>query len=249
MPTTPPKPSVGGQAAVIKIGGALLQDSERAGAFLGALAQRSTPTVLVHGGGPAVSAMAQRLGVSSHFVDGLRVTSPALMEVAQMVQVGVVSRQVVSALTRAGSRALALSGADLGGWLRARQIRQGALGRVGEIRSVDCAVLEGLLAQGVIPVVAPVAVDAELEPLNVNADQVAYAIAAALGAQTLQFVSDVDAVLGPEGPVAELPWSEAEQWLADGTVTGGMGPKLRSCHHALLAGVGEVHIGMTRVHL
>lgn len=241
MLTTPPD--------VIKVGGALLQDPSRAQAFLDDLAQRKTPCVLVHGGGPAVSAMAERLEVSSHFVSGLRVTSPALMEVAEMVQVGVVSRQVVRGLTRAGSRAIALSGPDMGGWLRARQIQDGALGRVGEIRSVDCSVLFSFLEQGVIPVVAPVAVDGELEPLNVNADQVAYAIAAALGAHALHFASDVEAVLGPDGPVSELAWAEAEHWLADGTVTGGMGPKLRSCHRALLAGVALVHIGQTRVHL
>ncbi|MFT5583962.1 MAG: acetylglutamate kinase [Cognaticolwellia sp.] len=241
MLTTPPD--------VIKVGGALLQDPKRAHAFLEGVARRDSPCVLIHGGGPAVSAMADRLGVSSHFVDGLRVTSPALMQVAEMVQVGVVSRQVVSGLTRAGSRAIALSGPDMGGWLRAHQIQDGVLGRVGEIRSVDCDVLLSLLAQGVIPVVAPVAVDDDLESLNVNADQVAYAIAAALGAHALHFASDVEAVLGPDGPVAELAWEKAEHWLADGTVTGGMGPKLRSCHHALLAGVSEVHIGQTRVRL
>lgn len=241
MLTTPPD--------LIKVGGALLQDPERAQAFLNQVAAWGRPCVLVHGGGPAVSAMAERLDVESHFEDGLRVTSPALMQVAQMVQVGVVSRQVVSGLTRAGSRALGLSGADLGGWLRGRLMRGGALGRVGEITSVDCSVLEGLLAQGVIPVVAPVAVDADLEPLNVNADQVAHAIAAAMGARALHFVSDVSAVLGPEGPVSELSWGVAEQWMADGTVSGGMGPKLRSCHQALLAGVSEVHIGQTRVRL
>ncbi len=241
MPTTP--------VEVLKIGGALLADAGRAQALLAEVAARRGPVVVVHGGGPAVSAMAERLGVESHFVDGLRVTSPALMEVAQMVQIGVVSRQVVTALTRAGSRALALSGADLGGWLRAGLMRGGALGRVGEIATVDVAVLRDLLERGVVPVVAPVAVDRALAPLNVNADQVAHAIASALGAERLRFVSDVEAVLGPAGPVHELAWGTAEQWLEDGTVSGGMGPKLRSCHRALLGGVGEVHIGRTRVHL
>lgn len=241
MPTTP--------VEVLKIGGALLADAERAQALLTEVAQSPGPVVLVHGGGPAVSAMAARLSVDSHFVDGLRVTSPALMEVAQMVQLGVVSRQVVTGLTRAGSRALALSGADLGGWLKADLMRGGALGRVGKIAQVDVAVLEGLLAQGIVPVVAPVAVDVDLAPLNVNADQVAHAIASALGAVRLRFASDVPAVLGPAGPVSELPWGTAERWLQDGTVSGGMGPKLRSCHRALLGGVGEVHIGQTRVFL
>lgn len=241
MPTTP--------VEVLKVGGALLADAARAEALLSEVARSPVPVVVVHGGGPAVSAMAERLGVDSHFEHGLRVTSPALMEVAQMVQVGTVSRQVVTGLTRAGSRALALSGADLGGWLRARLMRGGALGRVGEIASVDVAVLRDLLDRGIVPVVAPVAVDAELAPLNVNADQVAHAIASALGAVRLRFVSDVQAVLGPAGPVKELPWGTAERWLQDGTVSGGMGPKLRSCHRALLGGVGEVHIGQTRVHL
>ncbi|MED5374244.1 MAG: acetylglutamate kinase [Myxococcota bacterium] len=235
---------------VCKLGGAALQDAAKAEDLYQRLAAHHAAgrqLVVVHGGGPAVSAMAKRLGVASSFHDGLRVTSPALMEVAQMVQLGQVGRGVVTGLARLGVPALSLSGADFAGMLRARLHPERALGRVGEIDAVDVDRLTALTAAGVVPVIAPIGVDEDMLPLNVNADSVAQAVAAALQAERLIFVSDVQAVLGPEGPVEVLRAAQARDWLKDGTIHGGMVPKIRGALDALDLGVGQVAIGNTRI--
>ena len=239
-----------GARVVVKLGGAALQDEQRTQSLLDqltSLRQRGVQLVVVHGGGPAVSKLAEQLGIHSRFHQGLRVTPPELMRVAQMVQVGVVGRCLVSGFARRGVPALGLSGADFGGVLRAELHPERALGRVGLIAHVELPPLRSLIEQGTIPVLAPVAVDANFEPLNVNADQVAQAVAVALGARQLIYVSDVAAVLGPQGAVEVLTAAQAKEWLEDGTVHGGMRPKLLSCLSALEQGVGEVIVGRTKV--
>jgi len=207
--------------------------------------------VLVHGGGRAVSEMGRRLGLEPRFVDGLRVTDDQTMRVAQQVQVGGISRDIVAAVGRRGGRAVGLSGHDLGGWLRA-EVRQhtsqqtGApvdLGRVGDVTDVDADVLLPLLDAGTIPVVAPVAVDGEFGSLNVNADSVATAVAVALGAGRLIFLTDVPGIQGPDGQVAATAdGATLRSWMADGTVSGGMLPKVQGCLAALDGGVDAVTV-------
>ncbi len=207
--------------------------------------------VLVHGGGRAVSEMGRRLGLEPRFVDGLRVTDPATMRVAQQVQVGGISRDIVAAIGRRGGRAVGLSGHDLGGWLRAevrRHTHQQTgipvdLGRVGDVTGVDAAVLVPLLDATTIPVVAPVAVDNSYESLNVNADSVATAVAVALSAERLIFLTDVPGIQGPDGEVApSVDVATLRRWISDGTVHGGMLPKVRGCLSALAGGVQAVTV-------
>ena len=178
------------------------------------------------------------------------------MRVAQMVQVGGLSRDLVAAIGRRGGRAVGLSGHDGGGWLRAsprahRDLETGAvvdLGRVGDITGVDPTLPRSMLAAGLIPVIAPVAVDDQLESLNVNADTVATSVAGALGAARLVFLTDVAGICGPDGALArELTVAQVKGWMADGTVSGGMIPKAEACLAALAAGVERVTVADGRV--
>lgn len=243
-----------GQTVVVKVGGAAMTDPALLeGVTEDAVLLRAVgiEVVLVHGGGSAVSHMGRQLGLEPRFVDGLRVTDDATMRVAQMVQVGGLSRDLVAAIGRRGGRAVGLSGHDGGGWLRAtprqhRDLTTGDvvdLGRVGDIASVDADLPRAMLGAGLIPVIAPVAVDDRLGSLNVNADSVATAVAAALGAAKLIFLTDVEGVRGPDGAVvSELEASTLRQWMEDGTVSGGMIPKAEACLAALRDGVGLVTV-------
>jgi acetylglutamate kinase len=247
------------KTVVVKIGGAAMTDEGLVGAvtedvvLLGAI---GVHVVLVHGGGHAVSTMGRQLGLEPTFVDGLRVTDDATMRVAQMVHVGGLSRDLVAALGRRGGRAIGLSGHDGGGWLRAAprmHTRRAdgetvSLGRVGDITSVDASMLRGISRVGMVPVVAPVAVDETLESLNVNADSVATAVAAALGADKLILLTDVPGIRDPDGHVAaEVDDDTLRRWLADGTVSGGMIPKAEACLSALDGGVSLVTVADGRV--
>ena len=248
-----------GATVVIKYGGAAQTSQELADAFVQdvvLLRAVGVEVVIVHGGGPAVSAMGQRLGLEARFVDGLRVTDPETMRVAQLVQVGGVNRDIVAAIGRRGGRAIGVSGHDSGGWLRGslRRHRSRAtgeevdLGRVGDIRIVDPSLLRSLSSLGQIPVIAPVAVDDDMDPLNVNADTVATAVAGALGARKLLFLTDVDGIRGPDGAVVpEVDATTLRGWIASGAVSGGMIPKAEACLAAVDAGVGRVTIVDGRV--
>ena len=247
-----------GRTVVIKYGGAAMAAAELAEAVMQdvvMLQAVGVSVVLVHGGGPAVSEMGRRLGIEPRFVDGLRVTDADTLRVAQQVQVGGVSRDIVAAIGRFGGRALGLSGHDGGGWLRAgvrrhvsRQTGEEVdLGRVGDINRVDANLLHELLSLGLIPVVAPVAVDDHLDSLNVNADNVAMAVAGALDAGRLIFLTDVEGIRGPDGLVAEVGSAELEGWIRDGVVSGGMIPKAEACLEALQMGVEGVVVADGRV--
>jgi acetylglutamate kinase len=248
-----------GATVVIKYGGAAMTTPELADAVMQdvvLLRAVGVEVVLVHGGGPAVSAMGKRLGLEPRFIDGLRVTDDETMRVAQLVQVGGISRDIVAAIARKGGRAVGVSGHDGGGFVRAAQRRHRShetgelvdLGRVGDVVSVDTRLLSTLLDNGQIPVIAPVAVDENQEPLNVNADSVATAVAAALKARKLLFLTDVDGVRGPDGKVASVVTTdELRHWMRDGTVSGGMIPKVEACLAALDSGVERVTIVDGRV--
>jgi acetylglutamate kinase len=227
---------------VVKIGGNELDRptwvAECARALKGA-----GPAVVVHGGGQAVSAWSRRLGLPVEQRDGLRVTTPEIAELVEMVLAGPMNRLLVSALRDAGLDAIGLSGVD-GGLLTAQQL-SGALGEVGEIVHVRASLLQSLLLAGLTPVVAPVApsLTAPIRPLNVNADQAAAAIAGAMGAQELLFVSDVPGVSIDGVAQPTLAAAEIEPMIELGMASGGMAAKLRAAAHALGAGVRAVRIG------
>ena len=242
-----------GQIVVVKVGGAMMGSDALLDTLcvdLVLLRAVGVKVVLVHGGGPAVSEMGRRLGIEPRFGDGLRVTDEETMRVAQLVQVGGISRDFLGAIARAGGRGVGLSGQDGGGWLRGQVRRHLSratgepvdLGRVGDITRVSPELLLAQVEAGFIPVVAPVAVDDDFRPLNVNADTVACKVAAALGAPRLLFMSDVEGIRGPNGFASEVDGATLRQWIQDGLITGGMLPKVEACLEAVDHGVPRVSI-------
>jgi acetylglutamate kinase len=227
---------------VVKLGGGRLDDRGWLSAFAEAarpLAARSRLCV-VHGGGRAVTALLERLGVRSTWVGGLRVTSDTDLEAVRMALSGSVNKKIVRALRDAGVEAVGLSGED--GVLSARVARQGALGRVGEPHEVGVALLETLLAGGLVPVVSPLARGPDGEGLNVNADEAAAVIAAALGADSLVFVTDVPGVLLDGRPLPHVAAPTLGALVERGAVHSGMLPKLSAAESAAAA-VADVRIG------
>jgi acetylglutamate kinase len=228
---------------VVKLGGNEIDRPEWLGACARALVAVD-PVVVVHGGGRAVSAWSRRLGLPVEQRDGLRVTTPEVAAVVELVLGGPVNRQVVAALRAVGLDAVGLSGVD-GGLLTARPAA-GDLGHVGEIVDVRGALLESLLLAGLTPVIAPMAPDAAAPtapPLNVNADDAAAAVAGALRAVELLLVSDVAGVLVDGVVQPALEAGEVETLIELGAAAGGMAAKLRAATAALRAGARAVRIG------
>jgi acetylglutamate kinase len=192
--------------------------------------------VVVHGGGPQIGAMLERLGVATRFVGGLRVTDEATMEVAEMVLSGSINKALVASIAAAGGRAIGVSGKD-GNLVTARKVEQAELGFVGEPASVDTTLIDAAVAGGMIPVVAPVAPGPSGETYNINADTMAGALAAALGAARLLLLTDVAGVLDRNGALlSDLTPVDIARLRAEGTVSGGMIPKLETCVAAVEAG-------------
>jgi acetylglutamate kinase len=227
--------------AVIKLGGNEVDDREWLARLADAVAARAGQAVLVHGGGKEVTALQRALGAEPEWRDGLRVTSDEGMRAVAMVLSGLVNKRIASALLTAGVDAVGISGED-GALLEADVARGGAMGRIGEVRRVRSALLHGLLAQGLVPVVSPVSRGPDGRALNVNADDAAAAVAAAMGAGELLFVSNVPGVLAGGAVVGAIGADEVEALIADGTAAGGMAPKLRAAARAA-GGVGRVRIG------
>jgi acetylglutamate kinase len=226
---------------VVKIGGNEVDDA----AWLRSLAERVAPlsgAVVVHGGGKEISELQRTLGVEPERRDGLRYTGVDAMRAVQMVLSGAVNKRVVGALLDAGGDAVGLSGED-GALLQARTARDGELGRVGEVVRVRTELLRVVLAIGMVPVVSPVSRGEDGKPLNVNADDAAAAVAAALDADELLLISNVEAVMDGTEPLRTLDAAAAEAMIAAGTASGGMAPKLRAAVRALAEGVGAVRIG------
>jgi acetylglutamate kinase len=206
-------------------------------------------TVLVHGGGPEIDSMLRRLGKEPAFVGGLRFTDEETMEVVQMVLAGKVNKDIVALVQREGGRAIGLSGID-GGLLRARRLSKGGadLGFVGEIASVDPAVLLSVLAGGYVPVVSTIALGIKDDDnyYNINADTAAAEIAVALRAEKLILLTDVPGILrhvSDEGTlIAELPRAEIPGLVSEGVVAKGMIPKVECCARAIEGGVARAHI-------
>ncbi len=237
-----------GSTLVIKYGGNAMTEpmlQEQFAHDITLMRQVGMNPVIVHGGGPQIGAMLQRLGVESRFVDGMRVTDDATMEVVEMVLGGLVNKQIVHAIHRAGGRAIGLTGKD-GHLLQAQRLERADgldLGRVGEVTRVNAGLVRFLDSGGIIPVVAPVGVGPRGESYNINADLVAGALAATLRADKLILMTNVAGVLDPAGQLYErLRVAEIQQLVADGTIQGGMIPKLRCCLDALEGGVKAAHI-------
>ncbi len=200
--------------------------------------------VVVHGGGPQISELMGRLGKTAEFKDGLRVTDAETVDIARMVLIGQVNPQIVSAINVHGDYAVGVSGED-GGLIRA-VARNPELGFVGDIASINPGVLQRLLDDEFIPVVATVGADADGQAFNINADTVAGEIAAALGAEKLVYLTDIDGLRRDIADAASLirqtTPDELEKLISEGIIDGGMIPKVTSCISAVRSGVGRAHI-------
>lgn len=239
-----------GATFVVKYGGHAMGNAELARDFaedIVLLEAVGIRPVVVHGGGPQIGAMLKRLGHESRFVDGLRVTDRATAEVAEMV-LGAINKELVSWIAQAGGRAVGLSGKD-SGLVRAERVTRTSrdpgsmieteidLGFVGEPADVDRSILDVLTAADVIPVIAPIAPGADGATYNINADTMAGAIAAALGAARLFLLTDVPGVLAKDGSLlTDLTPARIAELKADGTISGGMIPKLDTCLMAVAGG-------------
>ena len=240
-----------GKTFVVKYGGHAMGDPELARDFaedVVLLKAVGINPVVVHGGGPQIGAMLKKLGVESTFIDGLRVTDKATAEIAEMVLSGGINKELVGWIAGAGGKALGISGKD-GGLVIASKVQRTTkdpdsniervldLGFVGEPTTVDTSIIETASAAGMIPVIAPIAPGADGATYNINADTMAGAIAAALGAARLFLLTDVAGVLDKDGNLLpDLQPGDIARLQAEGAITGGMIPKLETCIHAVEAG-------------
>src|ERR1700757_4395673 len=245
------------ETIVIKYGGHAMGAEDLAKAFardIVLLEQTAINPVVVHGGGPQIAQMLQRLGIKSEFAAGLRITDAATIEIVEMVLAGSINKQIVGYINEAGGKAVGLCGKD-GNMVLARKVTRTMvdpgsniekvvdLGFVGEPSKVDITVLTQILGRELIPVLAPVAASAEGGTYNVNADTFAGAIAGALKAKRLLLLTDVPGVLDKsKSLIKELSVDDARRLIADGTISGGMIPKVETCIYALEAGVEGVVI-------
>jgi acetylglutamate kinase len=202
--------------------------------------------VVVHGGGPQISGTLRRVGKSSEFVDGQRVTDAETMDVVEMVLGGLVNKEIVNLINSHGGKAVGLTGKD-GDMIRARKLRSGKpdvdYGHVGEVDSINPSVVEALEAQSFIPVIAPIGTDGKGETFNINADSVAGALASRLKAEKLVLMTNTIGVLDKQGALLTgLDAGQIESLKADGTIQGGMLPKLECALSAVLNGVKTSHI-------
>ena len=210
--------------------------------------------VVVHGGGPQTGALLKKLNIPTRFVNGMRVTDAATMDVVEMVIGGQVNQEIVALLNHHGGKAVGVTGKD-GGLIRARQLKLSPadlgpeaseiidIGQVGEVEAVDAKVLATLMRDGFIPVIAPIGAGPEGEPYNINADLVAGRVAEALKAEKLVLLTDTPGILDGQGAtLSSLSAQEADRLIAAGAITGGMLPKTRCALDAVAGGVGSVQI-------
>lgn len=223
---------------LIKIGGSTLSSEDTSFADVAALQQQGARVVIVHGGGPAITSWMGKMGIRAEFVRGLRVTDGPSLEVATAVLAGLINKQLVSEMRSLGVNAVGVSGAD--GGLLCGRITDPDLGFVAGELEADASLIERLTDAGYVPVVSPIAASADDagQLLNVNADSAAGALAVALGAQRLVFLTDVDGILNADGRlIKRVPLDTGEELLHSGIVKGGMLPKLEACILAARAGV------------
>jgi acetylglutamate kinase len=245
------------ETVVVKYGGHAMGQEEMAKSFardIVLLEQTAINPVVVHGGGPQIGDMLKRLGIKSEFAAGLRITDKATIEIVEMVLAGSINKQIVGFINEAGGKAVGLCGKD-GNMVTARKISRTVadpgsaiekvvdLGFVGEPEKVDTMVLTQILGRDLIPVLAPLATSGDGVTYNVNADTFAGAIAGALRAKRLLLLTDVEGVLDKsKSLIRELSANDARRLIADGTISGGMIPKVETCLYALDAGVEGVVI-------
>ncbi|HLN22937.1 MAG TPA: acetylglutamate kinase [Patescibacteria group bacterium] len=241
-----------GETFVIKYGGHAMGDASLAVLFardIVLLRQVGINPVVVHGGGPQIGQMLERLRIKSEFIDGLRVTDQATVDIVEMVLAGSINKQIVAAINQAGGFAVGLSGKD-GNLMRARKLRRTTidpdsniekvldLGFVGEPAEVNPHVLDFFHESDIIPVIAPTAFGPAGETYNINADTAAGAIGGACGATRLIFLTDVAGVLDKQGNlIPDMTAAQARALIADGTISGGMIPKVETCLDAVAQGV------------
>ncbi len=246
-----------GETFVIKYGGHAMGDDDLSEQFardVVLLKQVGIHPVVVHGGGPQIAKMLDRLNIKSEFIDGLRVTTEDIVDVVEMVLSGAINKSIVTAIQKAGGLAMGLSGKD-GNLIRARKLQRKKkdpdsniervleLGFVGEPTHVNPAIMREFAKSDFIPVIAPIGIGEDGETYNINADTAAGAVAAAIGAQKLIMLSDIPGVLAKDGELlSELSLGEVDLLMQDGTISGGMIPKLETCVSALNNGVKRAHI-------
>ena len=238
------------QVVVVKYGGNALagaSDDDALALFaqdIVLMRQVGMRPVVVHGGGPQISDLMGRLGKQSEFRDGLRVTDGETIDIVRMVLIGQVNPQLVAAINVHGPLAVGVSGEDAG--LIRATARNAELGFVGDVESINPTILNALLDDEFIPVVATIGTDLSGQAFNINADTVAGAIAEALGAEKLVYLTDIEglrrAIDDPASLIRQTTPDELESLMADGTIAGGMIPKVESCVHAVRSGVRRAHI-------
>lgn len=246
-----------GETFVVKYGGHAMGEETLLRQFardMILLKQVGVNPVVVHGGGPQIAKMLERLRIKSSFIDGLRVTDAATVEIVEMVLCGSINKQIVSAINEEGGKAIGLSGKDAN-LIRARRVTRKKkdpdsniervldLGFVGEPETIDPTILDTLYESDIIPVIAPIGVGEDGQTYNINADTVAGAIAASIEACKLVVLTDVTGVLDKQKQlISEMTTKEARTLIKKEVVTGGMIPKLENCIHAVENGCGAAHI-------
>lgn len=246
-----------GQTFVIKYGGHAMGDQRTAETFARDIVMLKTigiNPVVVHGGGPQIGAMLERMKIQSSFIDGLRVTDEATVDIVEMVLSGSINKAIVTAINQAGGTAIGISGKD-GNLIQCEKLKRTKkdpdsniekvldLGFVGEPTKINEGVVLAMTQAGVIPVIAPIGMGPGGETYNINADTAAGAIASALKAHKLMMLTDVPGILTKNKElISDIDAREIDELLADGTITGGMIPKVETCVSALKSGVKQAHI-------
>lgn len=240
-----------GSIVVVKYGGSAMVDEQLKKSVIQDIAMLKyigLKPVVIHGGGKEITSLLDRLGKKSQFLDGLRVTDAETAQVAEMVLSGSIGKSLVSELEQVGISAVGISGKDGRTLLCSKKLDDKGrdLGYVGHVEKVDTSLLETLLSNNFVPVVSPVGVDGEGNTYNINADYAASAVAGSLSAQKLVFLTDVEGILkdkdDPSSIIRALSTRQAEEYIQDGTINGGMIPKVQCCLDGLEKGVSSVHV-------
>jgi acetylglutamate kinase len=243
-----------GKRVVIKYGGAAMIDCElkmKVMQDIVLMKYVGMHPIVVHGGGPDITGMLGRLGIDTEFVDGLRVTDHETMEVVEMVLGGKVNKEIVAGINASGGKAVGISGKD-GGLIKARPSDpSGKLGFVGEVEAINPQIIDTLIENGYIPVIAPIGIDDKQQSYNINADLVAASIAVAMNADKLVLLTDVPGLLQDKNDndslISVLKVSQVPGYVDNGIIAGGMIPKVKCCVEAVTGGVSRTHIVDGRV--
>lgn len=238
-----------GKRVVIKYGGAAMVDCDLKRKVMQDIVLMKyvgMHPIVVHGGGPEITDMLSRLGISTEFVDGLRVTDKETMEIVEMVLGGKVNKEIVAGINASGGKAIGISGKD-GELIKAHSLDPtGRLGFVGEVTQINPQIIETVIENGYIPVIAPIGIDDEQQSYNINADLVAASIAVAMNADKLVLLTDVPGLLKDtkdiDSLISVLKISEVADYVKDGVIAGGMIPKVQCCVEAVTSGVSRTHI-------